>query len=293
MKNQSSCGNRLRIDLFYSIGNLMIVLLIIFSAGAIPCEAENSILTFYEKAVKRIDSPPVESQLFVECREKIDNLYVTFAGVEEGKVMLAAITEKKLKKPDKEILLRVYLTKSLEKPILPTRDYVMDWGYVYDRNGDGKIDYVAYNIGPMPFKQKNFPEDYPKRGQPMNFSEIELLFDSMRLLFTHWADDNYDGKVDAVVFEALDPERDWVEGWMAVRSTKYDGVVDEGWFFKDDINIKEKDAERAGNGFRTRRIQGIEPVYGPGELARKSKILNMFNEAAEKCKLTGGSFYSQ
>lgn len=292
MKNQSLCGKRLRIDLFYAIGNLMIVLLIL-SAGAVPCKAEDSILTFYEKAVKRIDSPPDESRLSVECREKIDNLYINFVGIEKGKVLLAAITEKKLKKPDKEIMLRVYLTKSLEKPILPTRDYIMDWGYVYDRNGDGKIDYVAYNIGPMPFKQKNFPEDYPKRGQPMNFSEMELLFDSMRLLFTHWADDNYDGKVDAVVVEALDPERNWVEGRMAVRSSKYDGAVDEGWFFKDDINVKEKDAERAGNGFRTRRIPGIEPVYGPGELVHKSKILNMLNEAAEKCKLTGGSFYSQ
>ena len=237
MKNQSLCGKRLRIDLFYAIGNPMIVLIIIFSAGAVPCKAEDSILTFYEKAVKRIDSPPDESRLSVECREKIDNLYVTFVGVEKGKVLLAAITEKKLKKPDKEIMLRVYLTKSLEKPILPTRDYIMDWGYVYDRNRDGKV--------------------------------------------------------DAVVVEALDPERNWVEGWMAVRSSKYDGAVDEGWFFKDDINVKEKDAERAGNGFRTRRIPGIEPVYGPDELVHKSKILNMFNEAAEKCKLTGGSFYSQ
>jgi hypothetical protein len=49
----------------------------------------------------------------------------------------------------------------------------------------------------------------------------------------------------------------------------------------------------AGNGLRTRRIPGIEPVFGPGELEHKSKILSMFNEAAERCNLTGASFYRQ
>lgn len=293
MKYMSIVGDRTYRDLFYTLRALTFALFVIISAGAISSSAEDNILGFYGKAVKRADSPPDESLLSVECREKIDNIYVTFVGAEKGKVLLAAITQEKLKKPDKYILLKVYNTKSLENPILPTRDYVMDWGYVYDRNGDGKIDYVAYNVGPMPFKQKDFPEDYPKGGQSLNLSDIELLFKSMRLLFTHWADDNYDGKVDAVVFEAVDPERNWVEGWTAVRSTKYDGTVDVGWYFKEDINVREKDAERTGTGFKTRRIPGIEPVFGPGELAHKTKILTMFNEAAEKCKLTGDSFYRQ
>jgi len=291
VKHKTIFSKRSYQHLFYALGALTFALLIITSAGAISSSAQDNILGFYGKAVKRTDSPPDESRLSVECREKIDNIYVTFVGVEKGKVLLAAITQEKLKKPDKHILLKVYNTKSLENPILPSGDYVMDWGYVYDRNGDGKIDYVVYNIGPMPFKQKDFPEDYPKSGQSLNLSDIELLFKSMRLLFTHWADDNYDGKVDAVVFEAVDPESNWVEGWTAVRSTKYDGTVDEGWYFKDDINVREREAERTGTGFSTRRIPGIEPVFGPGELVHKTKILTMFNEAAEKCNLTSSSFY--
>jgi len=271
---------------------IVIVLCLLFLTGTNPSLGEENILTFYNKAAAKIQSPPDESYLQLICRKKIDNLYVTFVGWETGKVLLAAITEKKLKKPDENILLKVLFIELPEPPFgQPTAGNIVDWGYVYDRNGNGKIDYVSYLVGPMPVEQKDFPADYPKRGESVNLSELKIFLDSNQLLFTHWADDNYDGKVDAVVFEALDPERDWVEGWMVVRSSKFDGVVDEGWYFKDDINVKEKDAERAGNGFRTRRIPGIEPVFGPGELAQKDRILNMFNKAAEKCKLTSNSFY--
>ncbi len=273
-------------------GITITVLCVSLITGVYSSHGEESILTFYNKAAARTQNPPDEAYLYVVCREKIDNLYVTFVGLETGKVLLAAITENKLKKPSIEILLKVQFLKLPYPPyIAPTAGRVVDWGYVYDRNGEGKIDYVSYLVGPFPIKKPDFPSDYPKRGQSLNLSEIELFLKSMRLLFTHWADDNYDGKVDAVVFEAVDPERNWVEGWTAVRSTKYDGTVDEGWYFKEDINVREKDAERTGTGFSTRRIPGIEPVFGPGELAHKTKILTMFNEAAEKCELTGSSFY--
>jgi len=274
-----------------STGIMVIVLCLLLLSSASPSLGEENILTFYNKTAARIQSPPDESYLRVICRKKIDNLYVTFVGWETGKVLLAAITQKKLKKPDKEILLRVRFTKSLERPVLPTRDYVVDFGYVYDRNGDGKIDYISYLVGPMPFKQKDFPANYPKRGQPINLHQYKIALESMALLFRHRADDNYDGKVDAVVIEALDPETDWVEGRMALRSTKFDGAVDEAWFFKDDISVKEKDAERLGNGFRARWIGGIGSIFGPVELAKTDYALSMFTEAAEKCKLTSGSFY--
>jgi hypothetical protein len=162
---------------------------------------------------------------------------------------------------------------------------------VRDVNGDGKIDYVAYNVGPAPFKKKDFPADFPKRDEALTWHQFEITLDSMGLIFTHRADDNYDGKVDAAVIEALDPERDWVEGWMVIRSTKFDGALDEGWFFKDDINVKERTAERVGNGFRARSVAIGHRDFDSIELDRMNSAMSMFNEAAEKCKLTNSSFY--
>lgn len=268
---------------------LPLVLCITLLTGTNYSFGEENILTFYNKAEAKIKTPPDEAYLEVICRKKIDNMYVTFIGLEDDKVLLAAITEKKLKHPDKDILLTVRFSKLA---VLPTRDYVVDFGYVYDRNSDGKIDYISYLIGPMPFKDKVVTTKYPKLGEPINAKELEIVLHGMDLFFTHWADDNYDGKVDALVIEALDPENGWVEGRMAVRSTKFDGAVDEAWFFKEDINIKEKDAERVGNGFRTRSMMyGIGYVFGPADLDKTNYALSMFNQAAEKCKLTSSSFY--
>lgn len=276
-------------------GITITVLCISIITGVYSSRGEESILTFYNKAAARTQNPPDEAYLEVVCREKIDNLYITFVGIETGKVLLAAITVKKFKKPDRDILLKVHFAKSGDPRmpilILPTRDYVVDWGYVYDRNGDGKIDYVVYNVGPVPFKKKDFPADYPKREEALNMREFHIYLDSVSLLFTHRADDNYDGKVDAAVIEALDPERDWVEGWMVIRSTKFDGVPDEGWFFKDDINVKEKTAERVGNGFRARSVSTRHRDFDSIELYRMNSAMSKFNEAAEKCKLTSSSFY--
>ncbi len=292
MKNQRLPGETFGRPRIGSAGIMVIVLCLTFLTSTNPSPGEENILTFYNKAEARIQSPPDEAYLQVICRKKIDNLYVTFVGWERGKVLLAAITQQKLKHPDKEILLKVQLKRLPgQTGVAPSAGNVLDWGYVYDRNGDGKIDYVSYLVGPMPFKKQDYSADYPKLGHPITSKQLEILLQSMGLLFTHRADDNYDGKVDAAVIEALDPETNWVEGRMVIRSTKFDGAVDEAWFFKDDINAKEKDAERVGNGFRTRSVSGIGSVFGPAELAKTDYALSMFNKAAEKCKLTSGSFY--
>lgn len=275
-----------------STGIMVIVLCLLFLTSTNSSPGEENILTFYNKAEARIQSPPDESYLKVICRKKIDNLYVTFVGWETGKVLLAAITQKKLKKPDKDILLKVRFMGLQEPPFaVPTAGNIVDWAYVYDRNGDGKIDYISYLVGPMPFEQKGFSADYPKRGEPVNLDELKIFLDSSRLLFNHFADDNHNGNVDAVVFETIDPERDWVDGRMVLRSSDSEDELDEGWLFKEDINVKEKDAERVGNGFKTLRVGGTG-VFGPAEQAEASKVFSMFNKAAEKCKLTSSSFYN-
>lgn len=70
-------------------------------------------------------------------------------------------------------------------------------------------------------------------------------------------------------------------------------MPDGGWYFKDDINVKESEAERSGKGFRTRRIRGFDPIFGTVQLADMSMILTTFNKAGRLCKLTSSSFYQK
>ncbi|MFA4915942.1 MAG: hypothetical protein WC560_04650 [Syntrophales bacterium] len=60
-----------------------------------------------------------------------------------------------------------------------------------------------------------------------NLKQMSFLYKSSQLVFRHWADDNFDGKVDVVVLENMDTERPWIERWAAVRSSHYDGRLDE------------------------------------------------------------------
>lgn len=270
----------------------LIVFVISLNTGVCSSRGEESILSFYNKAESRAQNPPDEAYLEVICREKIDDLYVTFVGIETDTVLLAAITDKKLKHPEREMLLKVGFYKIPEPPFIrPSAGSIWAWGYVYDRNGDGKIDYIVFSNGYAPIKQKDFPLSYPKRNEGLDLNDLGIAIKSLRFFFTHMADDNYDGKVDAVVFESIDSERDWIEGWMAVRSTKFDGVPDEAWFFNEDINLKEKNAERVGNGFRSRSLFNFGSVFGQADLDKMNNAMVKFNQAAEKCKLTGSSFY--
>src|SRR5574341_1046434 len=184
---------------------------------------------------------------------------------------MEAITKDSLKNPKEEIILKINF-KNREKEVqhltVPYSDTVkiIEWGYVFDRNKDGKIDYLAYLAAAIPIKpQKIFPSDFPKgedladhfvalineyRQKPEYFHMFWLC---LRLVFDHMADDNFDGKIDGTVIEAMDSERYWVDRWMALRSTRFDEKLDTCWQFKDSIQVKERGCLRLGKGYWTHR----------------------------------------
>jgi hypothetical protein len=92
------------------------------------------------------------------------------------------------------------------------------------------------------------------------------------------------------VLEAADPDRpSWIDGWQVIRSSRFDGALDECWFFKDRIGEKKGECERSGQGYRTRSIS-YKPVFSPEHFTGFSQILTYLNAAAAKCGLTKDSF---
>src|SRR4030067_497665 len=114
--------------------------------------AQENILSFYPKAYAKTQNPPEEKKLIIIAEQKIEDKFVTFIGVEKGKVLLAAITKDSLKDPKTEILLKIKF-KNIEKEAqlltVPYSDTVKitEWGYVFahmaDDDLDGNIDGVV------------------------------------------------------------------------------------------------------------------------------------------------------
>jgi hypothetical protein len=230
--------------------------------------------------------PPIGQDLEITCQKKIDRWYVSFVGVKgEGKARIAAVTLKPLADP-KEISLSVQF-----KDITPTIGAVTTWGYIFDRNRDGKVDYLALIGGAAGFKPDDFPEDYPSRP-PYTRPQLELFVSNCRLVFDHWGDDNFDGNLDAAVHIDMDSlGRDWVDKWIVARSMHHDDRLDDAWSFRRTAADEHVPVAASGKGVPYRAITKKNEYLTGKSLGEANGILNLINKAAKACKLTGDSFF--
>jgi hypothetical protein len=168
-----------------------------------------------------------------------------------------------------------------------------DWGYVFDRNGDGKVDYLCYFMGPMPVEGADFPADFPKREADgklrLKKEEIEFLVRHMKAVFYHVADDDFDGRADGVVIFSMDPDRNWVNGWGLFRSTKGDGDLDDARRFRFDITKPTGSPERVEGGWAWMGLHGERKTVSPTVLEGWSAIFGRINVAVAAFELKPGS----
>lgn len=83
-----------------------------------------------------------------------------------------------------------------------------EYGVVFDRNGDGRVDLLLVNRGLHPFQQE--------------FEPVVAVY----------GDEDFDGRIDAVVFEDVDRDDDRrIDGRLLVVDRDEDGRVDGAWTF--------------------------------------------------------------
>ncbi|MBI4547176.1 MAG: hypothetical protein HY707_04295 [Ignavibacteriae bacterium] len=265
------------------------VMVICMQSTLTLAQQKNNIADFYPLADSVTQFPPFDKKLSMICQKRILQRYVTFIGIEgEKKVLLVAVTLKKIRSIQDSISLSVEF-----KGIMPHPGRISTWGYVFDRNNDGKVDYMALVGGAAPFKDENFPDDYPLRGEPLsayNQDELEYWVSHCKLVFNHWADDNFDDTLDALIHIDLDPQRDWVERKIVVQSTKFNGRFDDVWAFYQHI-----DEEPDTVGHSNSRIP-YHPIGKPNDaitkamLDEKTNIMLLIQRASRECGLTKENF---
>src|ERR1041384_42753 len=231
--------------------------------------------------------PRTDKKLRVICSRKIDRRYVTFVGYAgDTRVLLAAVTLNPLKDVQDSISLLVDFVDNRV-----SAGKITPWGNVYDRNKDGKIDYLAIVGGAAAFKPREFPEDFPLRGGHMTDAQIDYFVGHCAIIFNHWADDNFDGRLDAAVQADMDPERDWVERRIVVRSTKFNGRYDDVWAFTGSIGDERDSVGHTSGGVPYHPVMKPQEEIGPALFAERTNILKLMNGAAKECGLKAKSFY--
>ena len=253
--------------------------------AATLCGQTKSIVEYYPIADSICRFPPMDKQLAIICQKKVQGWYVNFVGVKGmAQVLLATVTKQQLQDV-KDISLTVGFDGSK-----PTTGKIGTWGYVYDRNKDGNIDYLALVGGATPFKTKDFPADFPKRGKGLTRPELEYFIAHCQLLFNHWADDNFDDTLDAVVQTEIDSVRDWVERFIVARSTTFKYAFDDVWAFRDSIKSDRDQVNHNVSSVPFSSFDNARDEITWRTFGTRTGILQLLNSVAKACRLTEKNF---
>ncbi len=228
--------------------------------------------------------PIVDADLDVHCRARIDDAHVSFIGTDPDEILIVALTGRRFSNPEKNLLFRV-------PPGGPPRGGTRDWGYIFDRNYDGRVDYLVFLDGVNAVVPDDWEGELPNLTQRFTGRELrEIVLPNSRPVFWHMGDDNFDGEHDAVAASFRNLDNGWMDGWINARDTDFDGRYEFCMAFERTFVAMMGLCEGTADGYEVpgRRISGLMKVPpDPGGL------LPLINEGAAECELTGESFFAR
>ncbi|HLX12877.1 MAG TPA: hypothetical protein VKS81_08690 [Bacteroidota bacterium] len=261
-------------------------LIFMLAAGGFGAGHHRNIIQFYPVADSTAKSQDFSKPLVIVRQKQLEGWYVTFVAPKKSKkVTIVAVTKEPISNADSAISRRVKF-----KGVQPTIGGISAWGYIFDRNGDGKIDYMELLSGAAPVESDDMPEVFPTREQPVNPAQVEIFVAHCRLIFDHWADDNFDGKLDAVIVNDMDPYRDWVNRMVVIRSTHFNGHFNDVWGFQNSITDERDTVAHALDRIPYIPLNENRSEINAESFKNKSGILDLINRAAVLSGLKPGSF---
>lgn len=266
-------------------------------APAVRADAPPGLADFYDLARTQAAAGGDAQRLAIACAERLQGasvpaayrgLWLTFLTTERGRVQLAALTQAPIAKPAEVIALAPRFDP------LPTARTgpagTLDWAYVYDRDGDGRIDYLVHLENAFAVLPSPLPPDFPTaevlpggrvRG---SMQLLRAMADTAQLVFSHYADDRFAGRVDAVVVREFDPRRPmFVGGYVAYRAAREDHA-EEAWAFHASIGERTRTlAPDAAGGYRLPTAEPGATEPAAARLEHGTGLLRLFNAALARC----------
>jgi hypothetical protein len=261
-------------------------------------EAQRDLLGFFPVASARAARPFGQTGLTVVCQAELKGaavpgpyrgLWLSLLGDQPGVIRLAAFTRAKIRDP------RQVISLSMRYAPLPTAmpgpAGTLDWGYVYDRNGDGRVDYLAYLQNAHPVLPDPVPADFPaaERNPDGSIRATKALLYAMielgQMVFRHFADDDFDGRVDGMVVEEFDRERPmFVRDWLVYRAGTPGAGIDQAWAFRNSIRDTIRVLQRNETGYLMPSIDPDAPWTPVGQyLDLVTERIGVINGAVARC----------
>jgi len=223
------------------------------------------------------------SRLKIRCQAKVEGAYVSLIETPETGVGWVAFTAKRFSDPGRNMLTRMQMPGERRGP-------TMDWGYVLDRDRDGRADYVAFLYGTACVAPEKCEQPLPSvTGGTLTPELVEIITRNIRLVFWHVTDDNADDRVDGATIPLVTEANGWIEGWLVTRDADFDGSFEECRHFAGLLATDLGACEGSPDGYSVpgRRPGGLRQVP-----PRDESFLRMINEAVKECGLPAGSLRS-
>ena len=243
------------------------------------------ILEFYHVADSIARFPLSEDSLVIMGSKPVDNSFVTFLGYKtERRVRIAVVTPQPFKNiKDITLVLRFNGPR-------PYTGKITTWGYVFDRNGDAKVDYLVLLGGAAAFLDDEVPANFPNAGQHLDPDQLEIYASHCNLIFNHWADDDFNGKLDAVVQTDMDPKKGWVDREIFARSVRFNGKLDEAWAFRGDMSAKHQGIKIKENSIPYNQVGGGTAAIDKKAFDDHNAVLSLINRAVKLCGFKADDF---
>ena len=267
--------------------------------AAAPAGAQTSLVSFYPTAHATIAGPPAADSMRVTCSERL---------TAEQSPLRAAVWMSLLAPPGQPAWIVALTTEPIRKPgdalsttprygPLPTakvfQSSTLDWGWIWDRNGDGRVDYVAFLQNAHPVLPNPVPDTFPvptrkpDGSYTMTMPLLHAMIDRAQMVFRHYADDDFNGTADGAVVEEFDAQRPmFVRDWVAALSSKRDGAIDEAWAFYGAITDTLRAIAPGADGqflLPATNETGVATEPANERLAYGARLLGAVNGMIERC----------
>jgi hypothetical protein len=302
--------------------------ILVVICGAVPVSAQSNVISFFPVASSEAANPPPLDSLVILCQHKVEYQgskgWLSLAGRRGGEVLV--VVDGRVEKLSEAISF-VPVGTAFPPTARPEPKGTLDWGFVWDRNGDGRADYMAYLDGALFLLPDTVPADFPvfvrgpsalggpggtdyfgwpEKPLPANREErakdfprslggagvqvfihrdaVPYLERSVRMVYYHYADDNFDGRVEGVVVPERDSERPLFVGRRTVfRSTRGDGSVDQAWSFRSSISDTLSLPKPTAGGFVWWPTWSAGPMSVTEPFERGAMLLTLTNSAVKGC----------